>query len=124
MSVRQVLTWQDAVGHHGDRCEDRQHTEEAEHRCASDVLATPCEPGVHAGALDSEEDESRDQHRVRDLIEYGLHRSRLTAPEVRRERLGIERETDNEDENHNGDELGDRDDPVDGRCLADSRAIR
>ena len=43
MSVRQVLTWQDAVGHHGDRCEDRQHTEEAEHRCASDVLATPCE---------------------------------------------------------------------------------
>ena len=68
----------------------------AEHRGPPDVLAAFRVPGVHAGALDTEEHEDGDQHRALDLLEQRPVPD--AAPQVAHEHGRVEGEEREQDE--------------------------
>jgi hypothetical protein len=111
---------QEAVGQHRDRHHQRRDADEAEDGRPADIGAGLREARIDAGALDADEHEHRDQHRV-----AHLHQQRLVAFEqargpVAREGRAAEREQHEDQRDQQRRDLGDGDDLVDRGGLLDA----
>ena len=110
----------DRVARQRDQREDREHAQEAQHGRLADVLALLGVAGVDAGALDADEDERRDQHRVADLLVEVPEVAVPVGRPVVGEDAGVEVEEHDDDEDQDREDLEDGDDAVDHRGVADA----
>ncbi|MEH1122896.1 hypothetical protein V6V89_00315 [Micromonospora sp. CPCC 206061] len=111
---------QDAVRDDRDGGEDGEDAEETEDGRAAHVFAALGVSRVDTRALDAEKDEDRDEHGAAHLVE---ERASVVCPaQFVGEDPGVEVEQRQHDEEHDRQELGDRDDPVDRRGALDAFA--
>ena len=116
---RQFRLAHDPERQHVHQYQQRQDTEEADHRRPPDIRTFLCPGRIDAGAFNADEHEHRHQHHVAHLVHHAAEVRIALAPNVASKDFGLERHRSNHDEHDQRDDLGHGGQLVDERRFLD-----